>query len=73
MGYKKIKRLPVNDFPDILKIENIDDLSKINEIDDYYAYPTPEDSTPLGQVPEEPRKGSINPYSPNYFTPGYVE
>ena len=34
--YKKIKRLPVNDFPDILKIENIDDLSKINEIDDYY-------------------------------------
>ena len=44
-----------------------------NEIDDYYAYPTPEDSTPLGQVPEEPRKGSINPYSPNYFTPGYME
>jgi len=35
-----------------------------NEIEDWYTYPTPEDSTPLGQVPEEPRKGTINPYSP---------
>lgn len=34
--YKKIKRLSVNDYPEILKIENITDLSKINEIDDYY-------------------------------------
>ena len=32
-----------------------------NQIDDYYAYPTPEDSTPLGQVPEKPVKGGINP------------
>ena len=32
------------------------------QIDDHYVYPTPEDSTPLGQVPEEPRKGSISPY-----------
>ena len=34
-----------------------------NEMDDYYAYPTPEDSTPLGQVPEEANKGTISPYS----------
>jgi len=32
-----------------------------NQLDDYYTYPTPEDSTPLGQVPEEPKKGTINP------------
>jgi len=31
-----------------------------NQLDDYYVYPTPEDSTPLGQVPEEPKKGSID-------------
>ena len=41
-----------------------------NEIDDRYVYPTDEDSTQLGEVPEEPRKGSIRPYSPNYFSPG---
>jgi len=41
-----------------------------NEIDDRYTYPTDEDSTELGEVPEEPRKGSIRPYSPNYFNPG---
>ena len=33
-----------------------------NQLDDYYVYPTPEDSTPLGQVPEKPEKGSINSY-----------
>lgn len=32
-----------------------------NEMEDYYVYPTPEDSTPLGQVPEKPQKGTINP------------
>jgi len=31
-----------------------------NQLDDYYTYPTPEDSTPLGEVPEEPEKGGIN-------------
>jgi len=35
-----------------------------NEIDDWYSHPTPEDSTELGEVPEAPRKGSINPNSP---------
>ena len=34
--YKKITRQPVSEYPDILKIENILDLSKINELDDYY-------------------------------------
>ena len=32
-----------------------------NQLDDYYAHPTPEDSTPLGKVPEKPEKGTINP------------
>jgi hypothetical protein len=35
-----------------------------NEIDDWYAHPTSEDSTELGEVPEASRKGSINPASP---------
>ena len=35
-----------------------------NEIDDWYSHPTQEDSTELGEVPEAPRKGSINPNSP---------
>jgi hypothetical protein len=34
-----------------------------NQLDDYYVYPTPEDSTALGQVPEEPEKGTVNPYA----------
>ena len=34
--YKKIKRLPVSEYPDILKIQNITDLSKIIELDNYY-------------------------------------
>jgi len=32
-----------------------------NQLDDYYVYPTPEDSTELGKVPEEPEKGTVNP------------
>ena len=43
------------------------------EMDDYYAYPTPEDSTPLGQVPEEPSKGTISPYSRYGYTSVYEE
>ena len=31
------------------------------EEEDHLTEPTPEDSTPLGQVPQEPRKGSIMP------------
>ena len=42
-------------------------------MDDYYAYPTPEDSTPLGQVPEEPSKGTISPYSRYGYTSVYEE
>tara|TARA_B100001287_G_C22680556_1_gene530106 strand:+ start:303 stop:1367 length:1065 start_codon:yes stop_codon:yes gene_type:complete len=34
--YKKIRRLPVSEYPDILKVHNITDLSKIVELDDYY-------------------------------------
>jgi hypothetical protein len=34
--YKKIRRLSVSEYPDILRIQNITDLSKIIEIDDYY-------------------------------------
>ena len=43
------------------------------EMDDYYAYPTPEDSTPLGQVPEEPNKGTISPYSWRGYGSAYEE
>jgi len=41
-----------------------------NEIEDWYTYPTPEDSTPLGQIPEKPEKGTISPFSP-YYRSGY--
>jgi hypothetical protein len=30
-------------------------------VDDYLTEPTPDDSTPLGEVPQEPVKGSIRP------------
>jgi|TARA_Y100000034_G_scaffold116403_1_gene154701 hypothetical protein len=33
-----------------------------NELEDWYAHPTDEDSTELGEVPEEPEKGSLAPY-----------
>lgn len=35
-----------------------------DEIDDHYVHPTEEDSTALGEVPEEPQKGTINPNNP---------
>ena len=41
-----------------------------NQLDDRYTYPADEDSTELGEIPQEPKKGSINPYSANYFNPG---
>ena len=40
-----------------------------NELDDYYTYPTEDDSTELGEVPQEPKKGSMSPYSSNYYNP----
>ena len=42
-----------------------------NELDDYYTHPTDADSTPLGQVPEDPSKGSIYPFGSSLGT--YVE
>lgn len=44
-----------------------------NEMDDWYAYPTPEDSTRLGAVPEEASKGTISPYSRMGYTSIYEE
>ena len=42
------------------------------ELDDYYVYPTDEDSTQLGEVPEEPRKGSVGLYgAPRGYLSGY--
>lgn len=38
-----------------------------NQVDDYYVYPTPEDSTELGEVPEQPHKGTINTYVNSRF------
>lgn len=40
-----------------------------NELDDQYTYPTDEDSTELGEVPQEPKKGTMSPYSSNYYNP----
>ena len=44
-----------------------------NEMDDYYAHPTDEDSTQLGEVPEESKKGNISPYGSYPFGSGYSE
>ena len=33
-----------------------------DEVEEEYTVPTDEDSTELGEVPEEPKKGSITPY-----------
>tara|TARA_Y100000593_G_scaffold93816_1_gene190149 strand:- start:1260 stop:1784 length:525 start_codon:yes stop_codon:yes gene_type:complete len=40
------------------------------EEEDYLTEPTPEDSTALGEVPQEPRKGSIVPGVNPYGLPG---
>lgn len=42
-----------------------------NEIDDHLVDPTPEDSTALGEVPQEPEKGSITPYRIRRYLSGY--
>ena len=39
--------------------EHIEEFEKA--VDDYLTEPTPADSTPLGEVPQEPVKGSIRP------------
>ena len=39
--------------------EHIEEFEKA--VDDYLTEPTPADSTPLGEVPQEPTKGSIRP------------
>ena len=41
------------------------------EIDDWYTEPDAEDSTVLGEVPESPDKGSINPNNPWTYYSGY--
>ena len=45
-----------------------DDMTQQEE--DYLTEPTPEDSTALGEVPQEPRKGSIIPGVNPYGMPG---
>tara|TARA_Y100000310_G_scaffold74257_1_gene70388 strand:+ start:12690 stop:13214 length:525 start_codon:yes stop_codon:yes gene_type:complete len=42
-----------------------------DELDQEYLDPPPEDTTPLGQVPEEPKKGSITPYYIRNYLGGY--
>lgn len=42
-----------------------------NEIEDSYVDPSPEDSTELGEVPQEPKKGSITPYRIRRYLSGY--
>ena len=42
-----------------------------NEIEDHLVDPMPEDSTELGDVPEEPKKGSITPYRIRRYLSGY--
>lgn len=42
-----------------------------DEIEEEYLDPTPEDSTELGEVPEEPKKGSITPYYVRNYLSGY--
>tara|TARA_Y100000296_G_C5134222_1_gene237291 strand:+ start:178 stop:750 length:573 start_codon:yes stop_codon:yes gene_type:complete len=41
------------------------------EIDDHLVEPNPQDSTALGEVPEEPKKGSITPYRIRRYLSGY--
>jgi len=42
-----------------------------NEMDDHLVEPTPEDSTRLGEVPQDPKKGSITPYRIRRYLSGY--
>ena len=42
-----------------------------NELEDHLVDPTTEDSTKLGEVPQEPKKGSITPYRIRRYLSGY--
>ena len=42
-----------------------------SEIEDHMVEPTPEDSTKLGEIPQEPKKGSITPYRIRRYLSGY--
>tara|TARA_Y100000310_G_scaffold86437_1_gene83306 strand:- start:3806 stop:4369 length:564 start_codon:yes stop_codon:yes gene_type:complete len=42
-----------------------------NELEDHVIDPTPEDSTKLGEVPQEPKKGSITPSRIRRYLSGY--
>jgi hypothetical protein len=42
-----------------------------NEFEDHLVDPNPSDSTELGEVPEEPKKGSITPYRIRRYLSGY--
>jgi len=42
-----------------------------NEIEDHLIDPTPEDTTELGEVPQDPKKGSITPYRIRRYLGGY--
>ena len=42
-----------------------------DKIEDRFVEPTPEDSTPLGKVPEEPKKGSISPSRVRRYLGGF--
>jgi hypothetical protein len=42
-----------------------------NEIEDHLIDPNPSDSTELGEVPEEPKKGSITPARIRRYLSGY--
>ena len=42
-----------------------------NEIENNYVDPPEDETTPLGKVPEEPRKGSITPSRIRRYLSGY--
>ena len=42
------------------------------EVEDMYIEPTPEDSTPLGKVPQAVKKGNIQPYDTRRYLSGYA-
>jgi hypothetical protein len=42
-----------------------------DEVEEEFVDPTPEDSTELGEVPEEPKKGSITPFYVRNYLGGF--
>jgi len=41
------------------------------EVEDMYVEPSDEDTTPLGKVPQEPKKGTIQPYDVRRYLTGF--